>query len=225
MPGLTRFAPAALGLATVLFVAGVVAGPVLGVGDDDDSSSNDAAGASTTTTAPATTTTPVPPPVEDLATVLLDFTPWGFTPLVDAGPPFDGPVDVVEAGTFADVDATAEQQRLTDAGFTRGHAALWTKPDGSVAVAIVYEFATPEAARAEFDEKRRLNLSVSPVFEDVEGVPDAFQHYSLEDDLEGFEGTLLAGNRLHSLVVLHPILNPDEAEFLAVVTAQADLTR
>lgn len=227
MSGLTRSTPLALGLAAVVFVVGVVAGPVLGVGDSSDDDSNDpneAAAGTTTTAAPTTTAVPVTlPPVEDLGTTLVDFSPWGFAPVAGAGSPFDGPMDIAEAAAFADADVAAEQQRLTENGWTRGHAALWNTPEGGVAAAGVHEFATVEGARADYDQRRSTNMSVSLNFATIETVDDGFSIWVTEDDLAGLEAVVLIGNRVHRLVVLRPGIFHDVDEFAAIVAAQAAL--
>ncbi|HEX7168634.1 MAG TPA: hypothetical protein VF230_16760 [Acidimicrobiales bacterium] len=103
---------------------------------------------STTTTSPTTSTTLGPAPVdESLAASLPAEVGGGYERVADESSPRLGPLDLARAAA-AERDASAERALLETRRFVRGHARAWRAPDGRVAYAAVYRFASGGDAAA-----------------------------------------------------------------------------
>ena len=117
--GLARLVPLALGVAAGTIVTGVVVTPGLRSVDtatglyviDEEEPTRPDLSAVLEGLSPSTAPAPTVSPVADLGSTLVDLSSRGFT-VLPAESPFDGPLDVAEAASFADVDVAAYQQEL-----------------------------------------------------------------------------------------------------------------
>lgn len=219
---LDRFVPVAFGAALSVAVVGVVTAPVL---DDQAPFATgerrfeviDEPITAPPVTAPVVTA--VPP--ADIASVLVDLTPRGFTAIPPAAP--FGPLPDAEAAALMDSaddggEPTIETLAglLRRAGFTRGHANVWQGEGEVVAATIVLEFAEAGGA-AQYGGDMTEMLGSDPRFITIDaGVTDGYAGTARTEDgaggLELFQAHAVRGGRVYRVLVIDPSGDPVDVE-------------
>jgi|GEM_PF-6519726 len=117
------------------------------VGASCSSAKNGVPVASATTVRPTSTTVAPPASNVELASRLVTVIPSGFVVQPDQVGD-TGPSDLAKAAR--DDGAPGAGQALRSEGFVRGYQRLWTGPADAQIILIVYQFATPAGAAADF---------------------------------------------------------------------------
>lgn len=227
-----RLVPAALGVAIGLAVTGLALGPRMhdaesavgfyDAGDGSNGTPDFDAVEGLIVDPPTTAPAPTSPPVDDLGTIVLDLAAHGFTASATPTSPFDGPMDLAEASSFAadPADVDGFQRALEARGFVRGHGVLGFDGTDRILGVVVLEFATAEGAREHFEGTRRAGEAGGSVAS-VSGVADGFSvAYPPEEGDHAAEASLLDGSRVFSVVLVQPGAPVDLAELDALVVEQ-----
>lgn len=114
---------------------------------------------------------PSEPPALDLPALVATTIPAGFNPLPDQ-PGRLGPLDAAGAAAVLDRSGQTPPERLVQAGFRRGYAKAWSKPETQeVILDVLVEFGDDEAA--EVFARRVVESRARLASFEVPGVPDA----------------------------------------------------